>query len=514
MKTTKLFHLVLSLLSSFLLSGNLWAQNLNPNGYNVFYYPDSTVSSEGSLRNGQPDGIWKAYYPNGILKSVGKRSAGLLDSVWVFYFDNGDTAQVLNYRADKKNGYCTTYQQSIDKLKNRPLAVELYVNGKKEGSARYFHTNGQLQMEVEYLDGRRQGEARVYNDAGLLIEIHSYKNDFLVFTERINRLDIHGKKQGIWREFYPSGLLQTEMTYRDDLLNGYKKYFDVTGMLLKTERYENGILIPEEKDIVTKDVRRTYFANGQLQSQGAFVENKAVGLHRRFNEQGEVTASKLYSNDGVLRSEGIVQMDGRRVGDWQNLYPGGTVKSGGNYQNGLQTGLWKFFYPNGKLEQEGQYVKGRHHGLWKWYHANGKLWKQENYNYGKRDGAYEEYDPEGKLIAKGSYQDDEREGAWELYIGDHYEKGNYYHGFRSGLWQGTYPDGTLKFKGAYADGALSGEHRWYYPNGKLHEVRNYSSGTEDGRWTKYNENGEVELELIYDHGTLIRIDGEKLKEID
>ena len=62
---------------------------INKNGYNVFYYPNGEISSEGTLKNGQPDGYWKTYYESGVLKTEGKRKFFLLDSVWDFYHENG-----------------------------------------------------------------------------------------------------------------------------------------------------------------------------------------------------------------------------------------------------------------------------------------------------------------------------------------------------------------------------------------------------------------------------------------
>ena len=34
---------------------------VNPNGYNVFYYDNGKISSEGNMRIGKPDGFWKTY---------------------------------------------------------------------------------------------------------------------------------------------------------------------------------------------------------------------------------------------------------------------------------------------------------------------------------------------------------------------------------------------------------------------------------------------------------------------
>ena len=50
-------------------------QNINPNGYNKFYYDNGKVSSEGTMRDGKPDGYWKTYSQNGIIKSEGNRKS-------------------------------------------------------------------------------------------------------------------------------------------------------------------------------------------------------------------------------------------------------------------------------------------------------------------------------------------------------------------------------------------------------------------------------------------------------
>ncbi|MEN9445380.1 MAG: hypothetical protein RIS47_2271, partial [Bacteroidota bacterium] len=136
-----------------------------------FYYPDSTLSSEGTLREGKPDGFWKTYYPEGTLKSAGNRKNFLLDSVWYFFYQNADTAESIEYRAARKNGYYLKYQQSTPSLKNIVVAKELWLNDKRNGPAFYFHSNGILQMEVRFDDGLKQGDAKVYDETGRLVAI-------------------------------------------------------------------------------------------------------------------------------------------------------------------------------------------------------------------------------------------------------------------------------------------------------------------------------------------------------
>ena len=78
--------------------------DVNPNGYNKFYYSNGKISSEGNMVNGKPDGFWKTYYVDGVLKSIGNRLNFELDSTWLFFNEKGDTTQKIDYKNGKKNG--------------------------------------------------------------------------------------------------------------------------------------------------------------------------------------------------------------------------------------------------------------------------------------------------------------------------------------------------------------------------------------------------------------------------
>ena len=64
------------LISGIIMSFSALSQ-LDPDGYNTFYYPNGNRSSEGNMKNGKPDGYWKTYYENGLLKSEGNRNKHL-----------------------------------------------------------------------------------------------------------------------------------------------------------------------------------------------------------------------------------------------------------------------------------------------------------------------------------------------------------------------------------------------------------------------------------------------------
>ncbi len=124
-------------------------KEINPNGYNVFYYPNGFKLSEGNLKDGKPDGYWITYYVNGNKKSEGNRKNFLLDSVWTFFNEKGDTTKIINYAQGQRNGFYFTFITKDDSLNiNYLSSKELYVNDKKQGFSFYYYPNGKLKNKI------------------------------------------------------------------------------------------------------------------------------------------------------------------------------------------------------------------------------------------------------------------------------------------------------------------------------------------------------------------------------
>lgn len=208
-------------------------------GYQVFKYPNGSISSEGILKNGKAEGYWKTYYVTGVKRSEGRYTNFKLDSIWVFYDQAGDTTEKISYLFDKKNGYHLKYKKNPSSGLYL-WSKELYAGGKKEGTGFFYHPDGKVQQTVSYNDGKREGLSKEYDKSGNVITLLEYNNDFLVSREKINRTDINGLKQGEWVDFYPNGSKKTEKTYKDDLLHGYYKGYDQRGVLTMTMLYDNG----------------------------------------------------------------------------------------------------------------------------------------------------------------------------------------------------------------------------------------------------------------------------------
>lgn len=480
-------------------------------GLQQFKYPNGNISSEGYIRNGKPDGFWKSYYVTGVLKSEGKRTSFLLDSVWVFYDQAGDTTEKISYLLGKRNGYYIKYQK--DPVYGSYIySTELFAGDRKEGAARIYYPDGKIRQTIPYVNGKKDGLSREYDKEGKIISLLEYNNDFLISRSRINHTDASGRKQGEWLDFYPGGAIKTERNYRDDQLHGYYKEYDERGKLLVTLLYENGKVTGTDIDNSAQiDIENRYDDSGRLIYSGPFREGVPVGIHREFNTDGSVNNARIYNDNGVLISEGIVDEGGNRRGPWKDFSPSGGLTAEGIYTDSRRTGTWKFYNPDGKLEQAGSYLNGRIDGTWRWYYPTGELLREEDYFQGRRDGTYTEYTRTGEVIASGTYADGERNGEWKITAGDNTEEGTYLLGLRDGLWRSWYPNGKLRFKGEFKQGNPEGRHTEYYDSGRPKEDRYYKNGLRTRTWKKYNEVGEVVLTISYRDDIETSINGVPVK---
>ncbi len=479
-------------------------------GYQVFKYPNGTVSSEGLFKNGKPEGFWKSYYVTSIKKSEGKYTNFQLDSIWVFFDQAGDTVKKINYLFGKRNGYAYEYKK--EPFKGLYIfSKELFAGDRKEGTAYFYFPDGKIQQTISYNNGKKEGLSKELDRNGIVITLLEYNNDFLISRERINRSDSKGLKQGVWKEFYPSGGVKSEKNYRDDQLHGYFKEYDTRGVLTLTMLYDSGSIVKSEvEDQPDIEIENRYDQNNKLIYSGPFRNKIPVGVHREYGTDGKVRNAFVYNDNGLLISEGIVDDGGKFNGKWKDLYPDGKTQAEGQYTDSRRSGIWKFYNNAGKIEQTGSYNNGRPDGLWKWYYEDGTLLREEEYFQGQRDGTYTEYSVTGEIIAQGVYTDGEKNGEWKYKSGDNTEEGKYIVGLRDGLWKSYYPDGKIKFKGNYVQGNPDGQLTYFYENGRPREEQFFRMGIRQKTWKKYDEEGVPVLTITYKDDIEVSINGIKI----
>lgn len=485
--------------------------------YVQFYYPGGQVSSEGYMTGGKPNGYWKSYYPDGVLKSEGKRENFVLDSIWTFYNERGLLSHKISYDMGSKTGYMFTYKMVMnsDSVWDVYLSEkEMYVNGKKQGEAYYYHPNGKSKSLLTFKDGEKDGPAWMFDQTGMVTAQLMYMDNRQVESERINRYGPDGLKQGVWKEFYPDMKLKKEMNYKNDTLNGYYKEYETSGKVKNIILYKMGRIVDPDEIKEPVELKKEYFEDGSLKSEGRYVEDKPVGEHKKYDKKTGRAEAKIYDMNGNLMQEGLLGEEGK-TGEWRLYYSSGELKAKGMYENGKREGEWVFYYPEGMVEQRGRYRKGREEGEWAWFFQDGSIRRKEHFYQGKEDGELVEYDEQGELITKGKYIDGEKEGDWYYNVGDHVEQGAYRFGLRVGEWKYYYyPESLIHFEGSYAQGLEDGQHLYYHKNGTRKEERHYIMGTPHDTWRKFDEAGNMIMSITYDAGREIKINGNRVEEIE
>lgn len=460
--------------------------------YQKFYYPDSTLASEGWVVGNKPDGQWKNYYPDGTLKSEGKRTNTLLDSIWNFYDEKGFLTQSISYLFGTKNGFTISYYPSFSNDKQIVKSMELYVQGKREGKALYYDEDGILIKSIPYENDVKEGNGIEYCENGNACYTLKFRGNQLIDRQRINQRNEQGEKIGIWRDFYENGSVKTEQEFQSGLLQGKTKYYTSNGQLLKTEYFTNDSLVKEFTENINFEEpteKIEYHTNGNIKFKGTYRDSIAVGAQRFYNEEGKIVNAKIYDLHGTLLEEGILTESGIKSGDWKVYYDGILLHSKGKYRNNLKFGEWVYYYKSGKIKQKGEFESDKENGLWTLYNENGSILKEEEYFQGLLNGYVKEYDDSSQIILSGSYIDGMKNGKWLTIIGDNKEIGEFKDDKKIGKWKHFYRNDIKRFEGNYKYGREEGKHKYYYSNGKIEHIEIYKNGRKEKKWSYYNRNG-------------------------
>jgi len=502
-KTMNVSILKTALISLMLcLSLNSFSQS----DVHVFAYPDGKVSSKGFLRDGKPDGYWQTFYENGNIKSEGNRKDFLLDGTWYFFSEEGDTTLVVNYSQGLKNGNRFTYLP--DEIQQEP-----FVRDVKSGTGKRLDRKYRVLQLTTYEKGLEEGYSPVFDSTGLLKELLTYKKGYVVNRETLNRYDFDGRKNGYWKTFYENWQTHTEQYYRHGKRDGFYKEYDANGNLLTIKKYVNDVEQVLASEMKPLKMQHEYYSNGKVKREVSYRDGKKEGVWREFDENGNVKCSQTYKK-GKLVDEGVVDIDGKRHGEYKQFYEDSTLKVEGAYVDGLKSGTWRYYFKNGNTEQIGEYVKDKPDGTWTWYYQDGKKLREENYYKGVFEGKYEEFDEEGNTLVSGSYFDGMKSGKWMEHIGGIRTEGEYRNDQKVGDWFSYYDNGKMAFRGKYVGDYPDGEHVYYYTNGKMRELQTYSGGIKNGPWKKYLKTGELFFEVTYEQGVEKKYDGDPIDEED
>ncbi|WP_275316090.1 toxin-antitoxin system YwqK family antitoxin [Tenacibaculum bernardetii] len=191
-----------------------------------------------------------------------------------------------------------------------------------------------------------------------------------VEAQKLNKLDVNGKRTGVWKKNYDNGKIRYSGTFKNGKEIGVFKFYNITSSTIPT-------------------IIKTFV-----------------------NDTADV---KFYNQLGKLKSEGKM-IGKKRIGKWVYYFSNGKIFSEEEYKDGKLDGNLKNYYPNGNLTQETFYKQGKKDGVSKTYTDSAILIEEVFYVNGMLEGEGKYFDLKGVIKEKGVYKNGKRVGKWEFYM--------------------------------------------------------------------------------------------------
>ncbi len=162
--------------------------------------------------------------------------------------------------------------------------------------------------KINYTDssGLRQGYWQITGD--ISIEEGYRKNQVIEEGEYLNN-----KREGLWKKYYPTGSLRSEINYSDN--HPYGDY-------------------------------KTYYPEGNIEEEGTWLSNRNIGTFKRYHENGKIAQEFNFNTAG------------KREGEQTYYYATGVCQMKVELDNGVVHGLYKTFYPDGSPMEEMRMTNG------------------------------------------------------------------------------------------------------------------------------------------------------------
>lgn len=375
-------------------------------GYYTSFFKNGQMNCEGWYKNNSPSKEWKFYYKNGTIKSINFYHKGDFHGVQKYFSVEGKISNLATYEYGKllkevtfsndgevintivykpsneetiielkhfnnklkskttyKFGLKNGHYQEFDFYGNKIIEGN-YLNDLPEGKWLFYHKNGKISKEINYVLGNIDGLVISYYESGNIEDTYSYIIDDR-YGESISYIDdgktianktsyIEGSKQGRAEFYSKKGELQLIRFYEYGKLIGYS-YLDKKGVELPMIPIKN-----ETAKIIS------FYKNGNKAREFEVVN----GLFE--NEY------KTYSENGILISS-TFNLNGEDVKKSVTYFEKGSIKEETMYSDDEKNGIHKIYYENEQLKEENNYINDEKSGVSKYYNNEGKMLKLEKY---------------------------------------------------------------------------------------------------------------------------------------
>jgi len=187
--------------------------------------------------------------------------------------ENGKVLYAGQFKDDVPYG-TFKYYHTNGKLKSETE----FVQGVHKVHTVMYHENGHKASEGAYIDQQKDGEWRYYSERDTLIKVENYKL---------------GKRNGLWQTYSQSGILLEECNYLNDKRDGlYKTY------------YLNGNVSLEENFVAGKinGKSTSYYPNKNISMTGNYHNSFRDGDWDAYDVNGKIRSTTVYKDHALSRT--------------------------------------------------------------------------------------------------------------------------------------------------------------------------------------------------------------------
>lgn len=182
------------------------------------------------------------------------------------------------------------------------------------------------------------------------------------------------------KDYWPGGVLKSEIHYKNDSYDGPAIWYYENGAKQLESFYKNNLLDG-------KMIR--YYENGQKEEEQVYANGKMNGKRITWDISGNKTGEISY-------------LSGIPDGPYMEWYPGGNLKVEGANSGGKYNGRWYFYDENGNIIGQSDFVNGN--GIQKAFYPDGKVKRLTPFRNNLKDGNDIYYREDGKIEKTMVYQ--------------------------------------------------------------------------------------------------------------
>jgi antitoxin component YwqK of YwqJK toxin-antitoxin module len=231
----------------------------------------------------------------GALIATFNYEKGLLHAPARYFFKSGKLQKILPYNQGELQGTAQTFDEEGNLLEEIP-----YIRGEKHGEATLFWEPGQLLSRELYDHGRLQEASYFTSDGSQIAEVHEGHGKMAQFKEKslsalfsITEGDIEGEVQF----FHPNQTLYSSHKLKKGKKEGEEwEYYPSK----KGEKLIPKLCVHWSDDQIQGQVR-TWYPDGQLESQREISSNKKQGSAFAWYKDGFLMLMEEYENDLLFK---------------------------------------------------------------------------------------------------------------------------------------------------------------------------------------------------------------------